>query len=1367
MTRECAVNSIIEHIHKKIIKVGNNSAKIIKSTKVFLPVGGIDGDSVKLKDKKSTNSWAKRIAKESNDYFKAKFFGNVVEIDNVSSNDGTYVNLNIKSKLVDHYVEKEGKLYSKYVNENENNNLSNYFSTRTEKSVDILNKINKSNTVWNKLALYLIPFAEKNNVTLQLDDVEYYDVNGKKAAAYYDSKTNRINIAGKMNVNENMAVRTLLHEILHSLTHSELSTNNQAAIHMKALFQYSKANLKNKDMYPLTNVDEFIVGLFENGEFIEELKKIPAMGGIKKFDNLFEEIIDFILNILGLKKGESLYEQAFSVASHIITEQSKKDIKEGSGVFAMESKEPNFKLDYIKERIKTLKYGEKSYSVRPDKQLTGVYKLGNNYYRVSRLNEELKTANDFPNIKDIKKSHLNNEDKAIYSHIQDFYDNKIGMYVYEIEKLSKKPVNEKINNATDYKFSNRKKLDIEQEVYFTRLINDLNKKIKANKKILEYEPYNDKVNAQYNANVLELDKVRKSFDEYKATNNRQLLVDLGNDLLDKVDAYVTEIENDIANNNITVNAKELIENIKILRAFEEFTPLKTRVGELFERINPSTSRNSLESPKISIISLYALELAKKATGNENLKLSDMDIESSQVNDINMFEKWVGSLAEVENYLAKSVGYLIKTKHAEIIRDNNKSFNDLKPIVDGIKKYADKNGISVDKVFEMFTQTSKVLHKGNYVETLILVKPFSENFYSKLREANKLPKSEQTRVKLEFAKFNTIDKRWEPKDKKDWNNNYTTIQKNKELKDFYNFWQTTMKDISEKIPLQNGVNFIPNIAEQTLLDIIKSGNTFGEKFKDIIENITKIHDASNNPDVYIDDENLLKDEIPMRYTKPLSPDLKSKRLDVVLLTFMQFANNYNHMSEILPMVRTLEEEIKNKQFIKDSSSNLSVSGQDSNIYKMVKDVIEMQVKGKMKKDEKLAPYIDFGLRYTSLLRIGLNPFNALTNVFIGSIGNIIEGIGGRYYTVGEFTKAQSMFFTQINDKNSLVNKLTDLFNPLQEMEDYENLSNIKVGSKDYRESIKSIMYAPQRLGEKMMQTSTMLAHLMNTKVTTKDGKTISMIDGFTQEGKWNTELMGYELTNEMIDNTTNKIHRINQMIHGRYSAKVAATAQQYSLFRAAAQFKKWIPAAIEARLQSYRIDHTLGYEIEGRYLTAKRVFIDEIIKGNILIALENLIGPLLYKAKMIEKGELSEMEIYNMRKNLAEIIIIAASLLLMAGLDDDDKDKKSKMWYKFTMSQLNRISGDLLFFYSPTDMSKSIGIPMVKTINDVSKAIRYMPYAFGAEEIMPDLYKDPEYKSGPRKGENKAIASLIDIIPGIKQFADIYRMSKKVPLQEFK
>ena len=124
---------------------------------------------------------------------------------------------------------------------------------------------------------------------------------------------------------------------------------------------------------------------------------------------------------------------------------------------------------------------------------------------------------------------------------------------------------------------------------------------------------------------------------------------------------------------------------------------------------------------------------------------------------------------------------------------------------------------------------------------------------------------------------------------------------------------------------------------------------------------------------------------------------------------------------------------------------------------------------------------------------------------------------------------------------------------------------------------------------------------------------------------------------------------------------------------------------------------------------------------------------------------NKMEIYNLRKTMAEIVIFTAINLtaIAMGWDDDDKRKKTAT-YKFLMDQLDKTSSDILFFSNPKNFTSLVKNPfaLTKLVDQIWDVTRYIPYMAYTGEY--------EIKSGAHKGENKFYRGLGQIIPGYNQ-----------------
>lgn len=827
----------------------------------------------------------------------------------------------------------------------------------------------------------------------------------------------------------------------------------------------------------------------------------------------------------------------------------------------------------------------------------------------------------------------------------------------------------------------------------------------------------------------------------------------------EIEDISNKIENNASNKSYTVFGRELLAEVEsslkdlksgktkpsikdvsrmreILQVFKGFKSLASKVDRLQEEIEPFVDDVTEE------------EVNKFSTEKEEISIDDI---FSQNQDINRLKGNLGALSDVSDYLGRTIGAKIKSAQNKISTENQHLADEIQKEINDLKAYQKKQGISGAKIYEPFIQELN--------GTTVLTKPYTSDFYEARDNALVDINSKDENVRKEAENWIKENLKYEggevvATNPKYINPKYEKIQKTPELKKFYDFHRKVTLQAKSKLPVEIGEDFIANVKSQIASDILSGNKTLLAGLKDGLKNIIKVKSFTENQ--FIGDEDLTNDILPVSYVKSLSPESKSRDLGENLLKFAAAANSYEEMSNVLPEIRLLQEQIKSKRYIKSSDPSTRILGEDSNIFKMVEGYINAQVKGNTKLDEgkiKLGPtydengnpnsgeryiltsdIVDFGLRYNSLLRIGLNPINAVTNYLIGDIGNVIEGFGNRFYSLGDLKTATKIFFKQNFKQDSVMNRLLEELNPLQETEDYEAADKVRIKNKLSGEDLKNFMYKPQQMGEKFLQTRTMLAVMLKDGLITENGELTKKYDDLSESDK---------------SKLADKIQRLNQSIHGRYSPRDAAILQQNVLYRALIQFRKWIPAAIESRFGGKQYDNRLGADIEGRYSTMFRLFVKD---------LKNTLSRL-------QAGNLTELEIYNMRKNLVEAVILLGTVLGYNGLkgDDDDKKWRANPGVKFSLDQLNRISGDLLFFYSPSEYNKLVqnAVPLSKTVSDLISVAKNTPYLFynaGKKEV---------YQSGPRKGENKFWSRFGSLIPGYKAGADAFRVFNGVDFQEIK
>ncbi len=685
----------------------------------------------------------------------------------------------------------------------------------------------------------------------------------------------------------------------------------------------------------------------------------------------------------------------------------------------------------------------------------------------------------------------------------------------------------------------------------------------------------------------------------------------------------------------------------------------------------------------------------------------------QNKDISTFKYWTGALLDLPNYLAHSIGFIIRTAQNEVEKKTNNIYSEIN---DKIKEISKKSNKSIQSIYDEIIA------------------------YDKDTDTKSLIKEDE----LE--------------------------SKSKEAQEFYKFYQSKIEELAQIVPVMQRRNkngetenvlldkyFIPNVPKSDLTSKLKSLNPVKER---VVKSYTR-------------NQNDRSDTVGLNYVEDLPSKEKSDDLGNNLFMFAKTVYNFDEMNKILPKVRLLQSEIENTEYVQGSDPNTTKSGKESNLYKMVDAFIRAQVKGQRKEiqgksvvlgnkknenNEDVQTYLDVTgtidnlLSYNSLLRIGLTPVGASANVLFGKLSNFLEGVGGRFFTNKDLRKAERIFWKQTFDKNSVLNKeLLSKYNILQELTDYENSENLKAEKlrKLSGEKISELLYAPQKYGEKWIQSSTLLAVMVH--------------DGYMNENGELTDKFKKADNNEK-QRLFDKITGINNKLHGRYSPKEAAAMQQNVLYRAATQFRKWIPAAFEARFDEKHFDPRLGVEVEGRYKTFTREVLSKLVKGDFKSAFYNLYAPLFDAKEALESGKLTESDIYNMKKTLTEAVLALATLFLYSvgtGDSDEDKRRRKQPWFKSTMLLLNRVSGDLNFFYSPSQIN-NIGknaIPVTKLVDDLISVGPTLIEAFDS--------KKNKYKAGSFKGRYKLPKKLLDLVPGSKVLSDPYKILNKEALSEIK
>lgn len=720
-----------------------------------------------------------------------------------------------------------------------------------------------------------------------------------------------------------------------------------------------------------------------------------------------------------------------------------------------------------------------------------------------------------------------------------------------------------------------------------------------------------------------------------------------------------------------LSAFKLEQYLDIVDAWIEFSGTKELATRILTKAYPLINKKVVD-----MVNRYA-------TREESISLEEI---MNQTTDINRPEKWFSALSDSANLIARTAGDRIKDAQNEAARNDKEFVSKLKPKFDAVIEWGKSNGLNEEQVWDIFIKETK--------KTIGLITPEDPE--------------------------------------------YKRIAANKVLLDFYEFYTDAMKKISERTP--------NSITQFHIANVKKSEKSVQWNPATAMKEALVREDSNSS---FQEDERTIIDRVPIEYNVTLPADQKSRHLAESLYILNSYANKFDAMSKALPEVRILQraiaKEIKNgevvdRMFKTSSNKSNTIKGSHTNLYQQLDGIIRMQVLGQMKKDEFRMEFgdgkyiygsdvVDFALKYNSLLRIGLSPITATSNIIFGELSNRIEAVGGRFFNNKELSRAGMIYAKQATKLGKETDKMTDVqdlfvkLNPLQEMSDYEQIDKVRLRDGLNRDRILEKAYALQKMGEHYLQTRTMIAVLLHDGIIDNDGN-------YTDKGK--------KLTSTEINKLSNKVQRLNQMIHGRYTTKEAALLSQYAAFRYASQFKKWLSTAVEVRLGGLREDNRLGVEIEGRYRTLNRLVLSNW--RNPGKALGNLLSGLRSAKAMVESGKMTELDYYNMRKNLTEITLFLAGSLLFVALKggDDDKEWRKNPAVKTALTLLDRAAGDLGYFYTTKPITE-LKFPMAKTISDLIKVATNFPTLFTGETI----------ESGQFKGWNKEVMAIMGATPGLR------------------
>jgi hypothetical protein len=470
-------------------------------------------------------------------------------------------------------------------------------------------------------------------------------------------------------------------------------------------------------------------------------------------------------------------------------------------------------------------------------------------------------------------------------------------------------------------------------------------------------------------------------------------------------------------------------------------------------------------------------------------------------------------------------------------------------------------------------------------------------------------------------------------------------------------------------------FIEKTAENGLLGAIK-GN-----FSGILDSLAPGYDEA-----YGQKDIVTGEPVRSLYIPGTSNVKQEKSLDLAasMYKFMEGVYRYEELKDIEGVILAVKQELKSTKFLQtDNFGNLVKTGvtegvtkENSNTYQMFeawsdavfygqfkKDDTAIKIKGNgfgrllgVKKGEEKAisvgKVVDGFIQYTSLRNLGFNIYSPITNLFGGASNQYMTGASGLYYSGKDLTKAYSLVLGgKINFPNEDSKKIRAILEWL----------NIDTGefTKEKQQELSSLQI------NKLLNDWNAMTLMQQSENVLKEAGAIAMI----LSGKHGVNINDFTLVDGKLETNVNiykketlrqKIIRINNKNIGGINSDDLMMAKTYITGRLLMQHRSWLPALFYSRFGQRQKDYVLEQDIEGRYVTAWRLF--------------------KYYFDKSKFQQLEDFEKANMKETATEAALILAtgvlSLLLKAGLDDDDKEEA---YYKITEKLNSRFLAELTFF----------------------------------------------------------------------------------------
>jgi len=494
----------------------------------------------------------------------------------------------------------------------------------------------------------------------------------------------------------------------------------------------------------------------------------------------------------------------------------------------------------------------------------------------------------------------------------------------------------------------------------------------------------------------------------------------------------------------------------------------------------------------------------------------------------------------------------------------------------------------------------------------------------------------------------------------------------------------------------------------------------------------------------------------------------------LIAFRMMAEKFEQMSDIESSLLSIAKIVEKKKYYVANSQEEKFVKKGTEGEAVIKGEGESLAYKRLKKWFKMVYYNNDEYDYstvaqvankiqnlTSLKGLGFNIFGGINNYVMGRINNAIEAYGGIYYerkayfrSTGSYNKEYIPGLMKGMGSKDGVYKLDRPNSKYEAIVNYFRMVR-KFQADAGRVDIASFAYIFQEGGEYNVQSKTGVAVTMSSKFElthNQTGEKLAIYDAFNFDPNTGelTLKPGYEIDEAFKTKVTNYIYEVNKQIHGNYAWEDRMVIQSHWLGQLGAQFHKFLYPAIRARFQKRYTNENLG-EIEGRYRTFFNVmkYVYQTEEG-FLAKATGMLAVLVPGSKAYKK--MSDMEVRNMYKNIAELGFFMASFImaelfsmLAAGIPPDD-DKVKKL-VNFMIYQQTRQQQEIQTYIPVVGIKQQY--QMVKNpIAGLSTLRDYGEMMSSVLSIPFPPYDKNYYERGPHKGSLKAWKEAKDVIPAL-------------------